>query len=136
MNAYLIVKAIHVVAVAALVGPLFLAPRWLSLSSDIAGQRVLNDLHAQTAIAGWIVLISGAGVLYVQNGAFLDSPWMQMSIAVYLLVQVFDHFWADKREEELANGSSTAVRSLHMWLVMKIALYLAISLVMVLKPLP
>ncbi len=95
---------------------------------------MLSDLHFQAAVGGWTVLISGGVILYVQNGSFLNSLWMQISIAIYLFVQAFDHFWADKREEDLANGFSAALQSLRLWLILKTLIYIVISFAMVLKP--
>jgi hypothetical protein len=59
---------------------------------------------------------------------------MQLSIGLYLFVQVFDHFWADKREDELAGGSAAAIQPLRGWLIAKLALYVIITIAMVIKP--
>jgi hypothetical protein len=134
MSAYLFVKIIHILAAIALVGPLALAPRWLTLSNEPVAQRMLNDLHLQTSIAGWTLLIAGVAILYVLGGSFLGAFWMQISIGLYLFVQVFDHFWADKREEQLANGLFSAVQPLRIWLIAKLVIYCGIAAVMVLKP--
>jgi uncharacterized membrane protein len=134
MNAYLVAKAIHVLAAIAFVGPLFLTPRWLALSRESTGRRMLDDLHLQTSIAGWTVLGTGGLLLYVQEGAFLSTVWMQLSIGLYVFVQAVDHFWADKREEELAGGSARAIAPLRGWLIVKLAIYIGIAIAMVLKP--
>jgi hypothetical protein len=59
---------------------------------------------------------------------------MQISIGLYLFVQVFDHFWADKREEQLANGSVSLIQPLRAWLITKLVIYCGIAVVMVFKP--
>ena len=132
MNAYLIIKFLHIAASFGLVGPLMLVPRWLRASREALGQRMLHDLHFLTGLSGWGVLISGAVIVYLQPG-FLDALWMRVSLGLFVFTQIFDHFWADKREEEFGSGSDAAARSLIGWLFTKIAIYLAISLLMVLK---
>ena len=134
MNTYLLVKTIHILAAIALVGPLALTPRWLALSREPVAQRMLNDLHLQTSIAGWILLIAGVAILYLLGGNFLGARWMQISIGLYLFVQIFDHFWADKREEQLADGLLSAIQPLRIWLIAKLVIYCGIAVVMVLKP--
>lgn len=106
MNGYLWLEVVHILAGFALVGPLMLAPRWLYLARHELGRRALHELHQLTGIAGWIVFISGGVMLYLQHGGMLFSLWMQVAIALFLAVQLFDHFWADRREEELERNPS------------------------------
>jgi uncharacterized membrane protein len=134
MNTYTLTKAIHILAAIALVGPLALAARWLPLSREAAPKRMLDELHLQTHIAGWLVLVTGGAMLYVSGWAFLNLAWMQISIGLFVFVQVFDHFWADKREEQLAGGSLLAVSPLRAWLVVKLFIYAGTTIIMVLKP--
>lgn len=134
MNTYLLSKAIHLIAAFALVGPLLLVPRWMTLYRDATGRQVLHDLHVQTALAGWLILLSGGLMLHLQGGGLLNAPWMQLSIATYVLIQAFDHFWADKREDELATSTASAIQPLRTWLILKVSLYIAIAAAMVFKP--
>lgn len=133
MNSYTFLKMLHVLAAFALVGPLMLAPRWLYLARHDVGRTALHDLHQLTGIAGWLVLISGGVMLVFQHGGMVFSLWMQFSIALFVLIQLFDHFWADRREEELEHNPKTSTSSLKIWLIIKLGLYFLITMLMVLK---
>jgi uncharacterized membrane protein len=133
MNGYFFLKMLHVLAAFALVGPLILAPRWLYLARHDAGRSALRDLHRLTGISGWLVLISGGIMLILQQGGMLFSLWMQVSIAMFVLIQIFDHFWADRREEELEHNPETSTSSLKVWLIIKPGLYFLITMLMLLK---
>lgn len=133
MNTYTLVKALHVLTAFALVGPLMLAPRWLYLARHEAGRSVLHDLHRLTGIAGWLVLISGGIMLGLQRGGMISSPWMQCSIALFVAIQLFDHFWADRREDELEHNLDVSTSALKRWLIIKLGLYVLITLLMLLK---
>lgn len=130
---YIGIKVLHILATFALVGPLMLAPRWLYLSQEKTGKTVLHDLHKLTGIAGWIVLLSGIIMLVLLNGALLHALWMQISIALFIAVQLFDHFWADAKEDDIAKGIDKSFHLLKMWLIIKLGLYALITLLMVIK---
>lgn len=134
MNIYIALKALHVLAAFALVGPLMLTPKWLSMASHEVGRSALRDLHRLTGIAGWIVLISGGIMLILQRGAMLLSFWMQFSVALFIVIQIFDHFWADRREEELELNPQISTLPLKAWLITKLGLYALIAILMVSMP--
>lgn len=134
MSSYIALKALHVLATFGLVGPLMLTPRWLYLTRHEVARAALLDLHRLTGASGWLVLISGGIMLILQRGAMLLSPWMQGSIAVFVAAQIFDHFWADRREEELGLDAQTSTWPLKAWLVTKLGLYILVTLLMVWKP--
>jgi uncharacterized membrane protein len=136
MNSYVFIKVLHILAAFTLVGPLMLAPRWLHLTRHDAGRLALQDLHRLTGISGWLVLISGGTMLVLQHGGMLFSLWVQFSIALFVAIQLFDHFWADRQEEELENNPKLSMSSLKIWLIIKLGLYILITLFMVLKPQP
>ena len=73
-------------------------------------------------------------MLVLQNGGMFFSIWMQFSIALFVAIQLFDHFWADRREEELEHNPKTSTSSLKIWLIIKLGLYVLITMLMVLKP--
>lgn len=131
MNTYIVLKALHVLAAFALVGPLMLTPRWLYLTRHEVGRTALQDLHRLTGISGWVVFISGGIMLILQRGAMLSSLWMQLSIAIFVAVQIFDHFWADRREAELEHDPQTSTLALKVWLFAKLGLYILITILMV-----
>lgn len=133
MNIYLFAKVIHFFAAIALVGPLALAVRWLPASQEPVAKHLLDDLHLQTNIAGWIVFITAGVLLYMQHWAWINFLWIQISIALFVLVQIFDHFWADKREEQLAQRMLTTLTPLRTWLGVKLALYSGITFMVMLK---
>ena len=134
MNTYTLIKALHVLTAFALVGPLMLAPRWLYLARHDVGRTALHDLHRLTGIAGWLVLISGGVMLVLQRGGMIFSLWMQLSIALFVAIQLFDHFWADRREDELEHNPDVSTSALKRWLIIKLGLYVLITLLMLLKP--
>ena len=134
MSSYIIVKFLHILSAFALVGPLILTPRWLYLARHEVGQSALKDLHRLTGISGWILLISGGVMLFLQDGGMLFSLWMQLAIALFIAIQIFDHFWADRREDEMENNPDAPVKSLKIWLIVKLAIYTLITLLMVVKP--
>ncbi len=133
MNTYLALKTLHILSACTLVGPLALTTRWTHLTRSEIGQSVLHDLHRLTGLSGWLVLISGAAMLALQHGAMLSAQWMQLSIALFVLVQMIDHFWADPREDELEKNAHPSTRTLTLWLILKLAIYGLITLLMVAK---
>ena len=134
MNTYTLIKALHVLSAFALVGPLMLAPRWLYLARHDVGRTALHDLHRLTGIAGWLVLISGGVIFVLQRGGMIFSLWMQLSIALFVAIQLFDHFWADRREDELEHNPDVSTSALKRWLIIKLGLYVLVTLLMLLKP--
>ena len=134
MNNYNLLILLHIFAVIALIGPLILTPRWLYLYHHDIGRKVLHDVHFVTAISGWIVFLSGGILLWLQNGEMLSFLWMKISIGIFIIIQIFDHFWADKREEEIEQSIDQSVFKLRAWLILKLGLYIAITVLMILKP--
>ncbi len=69
-----------------------------------------------------------------QDGGMLFSLWMQLAIALFIAVQIFDHFWADRREDEMEHNPDAPTKSLKIWLIIKLAIYTLITLLMMVKP--
>jgi len=133
MHYYEILKTLHIFSTIALVGPLLLTPRWLYLYQNDMGKKLLHELHLLTGIAGWIVFLSGILMLWVEEWSLLSTLWIQTSLSLFIFIQLFDHFWADKREDELENSHTSSVHELKVWLVVKILLYLVITFLMITK---
>jgi len=133
MNSYEIFKTLHIFSTIALVGPLLLTPRWLYLYQHDMGKKLLHELHLLTGVAGWIVFLSGILMLYVEGWSLLSTLWIQISLGLFISIQIFDHFWADKREEELEKSNIASLNELKIWLVAKILLYLFITFLMITK---
>jgi len=133
MNSYEIFKTLHLFSTIALVGPLLLTPRWLYLYQNEMGKKLLHELHLLTGVSGWIVFVSGMLMLWVEGWSLLSTLWIQISLGLFIGIQIFDHFWADKREEELENSNTSALNELKVWLIVKILLYLFITFLMVVK---
>ena len=131
MNSYEILKTLHIFSTIALVGPLLLTPRWLYLYQNEIGKKLLHELHLLTGVAGWIVFLSGILMLWVEGWSLLSTLRIQISLSLFISIQLFDHFWADKREEELENSNTSSLNELKIWLVVKILLYLVITFLMV-----
>ncbi len=130
---YNIIKIIHILSVIGLLGPLVLTPKWIYLYYDRAGQKILKDLHKLTGISGWIVFLTGFILLGIPNFSLLEFFWIKVSIFIFLFIQIFDHFWADKIEEQLENEIISQASKLKIWLIFKIILYILITILMVLK---
>lgn len=135
MSGYDTIKILHFLAVIALIGPLILTPRWLHLYRNDMGRKLLHELHLLTGVAGWMVLISGIIMLFL-HGAMLSLTWMQVSLGLFIAIQLFDHFWADAHEDQLEKFPNNSVRALKIWLVVKLGLYGFIVALMILKPSP
>jgi len=133
MHYYEIFKTLHIFSTIALVGPLLLTPRWLYLYQHDMGKKLLHELHLLTGISGWIVFLSGMLMLWVEGWSLLSTLWIQISLGLFIGIQLFDHFWADKREEELENSNILSLHELKFWLIIKILLYLFITFLMVIK---
>jgi len=133
MNSYEIFKIVHIFSTIALVGPLLLTPRWLYIYQNEMGKKLLHELHLLTGVAGWIIFLSGMLMLWVEGWSLLSTLWIQISLGLFIGIQLFDHFWADKREEELENSNSSSLNELKIWLVVKILLYLFITFLMITK---
>ena len=134
MNSYSLLILVHTISVIALVGPLILTPKWLYLYRYDIGQKILKDVHLLTGISGLIVFISGGILLWLQDGEMLSSLWMKISIGIFITLQIFDHFWADKQEEALENNPDVSVQKLKIWLLIKLGLYIIIIFLMLVKP--
>ena len=134
MNSYSLLILVHIISVTALVGPLILTPKWLYLYRYDIGQKILKDIHLLTGISGLIVFISGAILLWLQDSEMLSYLWMKISIGIFIALQIFDHFWADKQEEALENNPEVSVHKLKIWLLIKLGLYIIITFLMLVKP--
>jgi len=73
-------------------------------------------------------------MLYLQNWALLSLVWIQISLGLFIVIQIFDHFWADVQEEKLEQNSDASSKKLQIWLVVKLGLYAFITILMILKP--
>jgi hypothetical protein len=62
-------------------------------------------------------------MLFLQNGRMLSLVWMQFSLGLFIAIQLFDHFWADAREDRLEHFPSDSVTALKIWLIAKLGLY-------------
>jgi hypothetical protein len=134
LNSYDTIKILHFLAVIVLIGPLVLTPKWLHLYRNEMGRKLLHELHLLTGIAGWTVFISGIIMLFLQNGEMLSLAWMQVSLGLFIAIQLFDHFWADTREDQLEKFPNNSVTALKIWLIAKLGLYGFIVALMILKP--
>ena len=134
MTPYQTLLIIHVFAVIALVGPLMLTPRWLSLMGSDVGRTALHKLHQQTALAGWILLLGGLVLLYLQDWIWLRVTWMQLSIVLYIGTQAIDHWWADPQEHRIEKGAEVSTLRLRTWLILKLVVFLSIIVLMISKP--
>lgn len=64
----------------------------------------------------------------------LSFAWMIVSIALFIIIQIIDHFWADKQEEMLEAGQKLSIWKLKWWSIFKVLGYLFITLLMIVQP--
>ena len=134
MNFYKILLWLHIISAILLLFPSIFIPRLFHLYKTKKGQKTLNKIHTIIGIGGWTLLISGIVILYLQNGAMLSCLWMQFSLALFVLIQAIDHFWADTQEEILERGMQTDTSRLKIWMIVKLLGYVLIALLMVIQP--
>ena len=70
-------------------------------------------------------------MLWYQGYVMLDHIWMQVSIALFVFIQVFDHFWADKTEDKLTLNPEAFHKNLKIWLIINFLYTLTASLLIV-----
>ena len=133
MSFYTILIFLHTIA-AMLLLPLITLPKLFNMHESKEGRLLLHRLHAVIGVGGWMLIITGSIMLYLQNGAMLYFLWMQFSLALFVTIQVIDHFWADRQEECLESGKLIDYSKLKLWMVAKIFGYGLIALLMVTQP--
>ena len=131
---YRILLNLHIISAFSFIGAImFIAFKGIKLSQNQQGISIVKKAHLLTAISGWLLLLTGFSLLYVVNGIFLTYNWMRFSIGLFLFIQFFDHFWADKQEEK-NEQRITKFSYLNIWLILKVLFSLIIMLLMYLKP--
>ena len=134
MNSYNTLLWLHIISAFLLLFPSIFIPQLFHLYKSKKGQQLLQRIHIIIGIGGWILLLSGSAILYLQNGAMLSFLWIQFSLILFVLIQAIDHFWADKQEEVLERGEQTDTSRLKMWTIAKLLGYVLIALLMVIQP--
>jgi len=133
MTIYMIILWIHVFATLMLILPLLVIPFLFHLYKNEKGRILLHRIHIFTGTGGAIILLTGIWMLFFQNGAMLSFLWMIVSIVLFVIIQIIDHFWADKQEDMLEQGKQISSKNLKVWSVIKVLGYLFITLLMVMK---
>ena len=134
MNTYTITLWTHIFATLMLILPLVVVPFLFHLYKNEKGRILLHRIHIFTGTGGAIVLLTGIWMLFLQNEAMLSFLWMIVSIVLFVIIQIIDHFWADKQEDMLELGNQISTKKLKIWSVIKVFGYLFITLLMVIKP--
>ena len=134
MSFYQTALWLHILSAFLLIFPLIFIPKLFHLYKHEQGRASLHTMHIVIGIGGWTLLASGIVVLYVQNGAMLSCLWMLFSLALFVLIQSVDHFWADQQEEILERGIQRDTGKLKKWTIGKLLGYLLIALLMVIQP--
>ena len=133
MTFYNVAVWMHIAFAFILIVPLIFVPKLFHLYETEEGSKILHKIHFVTGLGGWFLLLSGIYMLYLQEWAMLSFYWMQLSIGLYVAIQFFDNFWADRQEELLEDGESTSINRLKIWSVVKVVGYMIIALLMVFK---
>ena len=127
---YRIILNIHIVSAFFFIGLiLFIALKWKKLSKN--EKQILKKAHKFTGILGWTLFLTGITLIYILKGQILLFTWMKFSIGLFLTIQLFDHFWADKQEQKAKNINKSY---LNIWLILKVFLYSFIMFLMYIKP--
>ena len=134
MNLYIILLWLHITSAFLLLFPSIFIPNLFHLYENEKEQQILHKMHTLIGMGGWMLLLSGIVMLYLQNGAMLSYLWMQFSLVSFVLIQAIDHLWADKQEEILECGEQTNASKLKMWTIVKLLGYGLIALLMVIQP--
>ena len=97
---YQIILNLHIISAFLFIGILlFIALKWKKLAKNKS--QILKKAHQFTGILGWILFLTGITLIYILKGQLLIFSWMKFSIGLFLFIQLFDHFWADKQEKKL-----------------------------------
>jgi len=133
MTFYNIAVWMHIVFAFVLIVPLIFIPKLFYLYQTEKGLKILHKIHFITGLGGWVLFLSGMYMLYLQGWVMVSFYWMQLSIGLYIAMQLFDNFWSDKQEELLAHGETASTNKLKIWSVIKVVGYMFIALLMVFK---
>ena len=134
MNLYNTLLWIHLTSAFLLLVPSVFMPILFGLYKTKQGQETLKKIHMVIGAGGWLLLISGLIMLYLQNGAMLLFLWMQFSLVLFVFIQAIDHFWADRQEEMLESGEAIDISRVKVWTIVKLFSYGLIALLMVVQP--
>ena len=134
MNFYSTLVWLHIISVILLLFPSIFLPQLFHLYKTKKGQDTLQKIHTIIGIGGWTLLLSGLVMLYLQNGEMFSFLWMQFTLVLFVLIQIIDHFWADKQEEMLENGEEIDINRLKVWTIVKLFSYGVIALLMEVQP--
>ena len=134
MNYYNTLLWLHIVSAFLLLAPSVFMPILFGLYKTKKGQEILKKIHMVIGAGGWLLLISGGVLLYLQKASMLSCLWMQFSLVLFVVIQGIDHFWADKQEEMLERGKDIDTYRLKIWTIIKLFSYGLIALLMVVQP--
>ena len=134
MNYYNTLLWLHIVSAFLLLAPSVFIPILFGLYKTKKGQDILKKIHMVIGAGGWLLLISGGVLLYLQKAAMLSCLWMQFSLALFVVIQAIDHFWADRQEEMLESGEAIDISRVKVWTFVKLFSYGLIALLMLVKP--
>jgi len=134
MTNYNIILWIHTVFAFIFVVSLMVVPFLFHLYENEKGQAILRKIHIVTGSAGVVLLLAGIWMLFLERGFMLSFAWMIVSIALFIIIQIIDHFWADKQEEMLEAGQKLSIWKLKWWSIFKVLGYLFITLLMIVQP--
>ena len=127
---YQVILNLHIISAFFFIGlNLFIALKWKKLSKN--KKHILKKVHQFIEIFGWILFLTGFILIYILKGQLLLFNWMKFSIGLFLFIQLFDHFWADKQEIKIKNINDV---HLNIWLILKVFFYSFIMFLMYVKP--
>lgn len=106
---YDLFKMIHTIGAVGATGPLLVAP-WMSykLRNATASNKTLllkglafTDRYYN--IAGWIVMLSGIVMFYLQDWHRMFQIWFVLSVAIFIIDSIAEKKWRDPANDALAS---------------------------------
>ncbi len=106
---YDLIKVVHALAAVVAVGPMIFAP-WLSrrLKNCHADNKtwLLSGLNATDTyynIAGWVLILTGIGMFYLQDWHRIFQLWFILSVVIFIFDSIVEKRIRDPANDALAN---------------------------------
>ncbi|CAM3193619.1 hypothetical protein [Vibrio diazotrophicus] len=106
---YDLIKILHALGAVGATGSLLLAP-WMSYKLRDAKStnktlllKGLEFTDRYYNIAGWIVMLSGIVMFYLQDWHRIFQTWFVLSVALFIIDSIAEKIWRDPATEILTN---------------------------------
>ena len=112
---YDLIKALHALGAAGALGPLLMAPwisyklRYAKSSNKILLLKGLEFTDRYYNIFGWIVMLTGIVLFYLQDWHRIFQIWFILSVLLFIVDSVAEKVWRDPAIEILTNTEPSDV---------------------------